>query len=236
MFGLIYKELLANKKQFFPVLFVTAFCSFFMVVPPIVSDMEQWEVNLTLSFSSIIIALVVEMFQQGIFEHDERKVWQSFICSTSDGIKNQISSKYIFNLFISSMMFCWCTFLFYIAAAVSNHSVTIAGMILQLIVFIQIFFRAFETPFIIRFGSKKGNIIRMVFMGTIVLIVLIYALFGDLSIFGSIEDLIKWFQETFTESIPLFLRLIPACVLFLYWVSYKISCVLYLKGGESYEK
>ena len=47
MFGLIYKELLANKKQFLPVLFVTAFCSCFMVVPPIVSDMEQWEVNLT---------------------------------------------------------------------------------------------------------------------------------------------------------------------------------------------
>ena len=236
MFGLLYKELLANKKQFLPVLFVTAFCSCLMIVPPIVSDLEEWEVNLTLSFSSIIIALVIEMFQQGIFEHDERKVWQFFICSTSDGIKKQISSKYIFNLFLSSMMMCWCTFLFYIAAAVSDHNVTIAGMILQLIVFIQIFIRAFETPFMILFGSKKGNVIRMVIMGTIVLIVLIYALFGDLSIFGSLEDFIKWFQETFTESIPLFLRLIPACVLFLYWVSYKISCVLYLKGGESYDK
>ena len=74
MFGLIYKELLANKKQLLPILIVTAFASFFIVIPPIVSDMEEWEVNLTLSFSSIIIALVVEMFQQGIFEHDERKV------------------------------------------------------------------------------------------------------------------------------------------------------------------
>ncbi len=236
MFGLLYKELLANKKQFLPVLFVTAFCSCLMVVPPIVSDLEEWEVNLTLSFSSIIIALVIEMFQQGIFEHDERKVWQFFICSTSDGIKKQISSKYIFNLFLSSMMMCWCTFLFYIAAAVSDHNVTIAGMILQLIVFIQIFIRAFETPFMILFGSKKGNVIRMVIMGTIVLIVLIYALFGDLSIFGSMEDFIKWFQETFTENIPLFLRLTPAAVFFLYWVSYKISCLLYLKGGESYDK
>ena len=236
MFGLIYKELLANKQQFIPILIVTAFASFFIVIPPIVSDMEEWEVNLTLGFSSIIIALVVEMFQQGIFEHDERKVWQAFICSTSDGIKKQISSKYIFNLFLSCMMFCWCTFLFYIASAVSNHNVTIAGLVLQLIVFIQIFFRTVETPFIIRFGSKKGNIIRMVFMGTIVLIILIYALFGDLSIFGSVDDLIKWFQETFTESVPMIIRLTPAAVFFLYWVSYKISCLLYLKGGESYDK
>ena len=134
------------------------------------------------------------------------------------------------------MMFCWCTFLFYIASAVSNHNVTIAGLVLQLIVFIQIFFRAFETPFIIRFGSKKGNIIRMVFMGTIVLIILTYALFGDLSIFGSVEDLIKWFQDTFSENIPMFLRISPAVILFLYWISYKISCFLYLKGGESYDK
>ena len=236
MFGLLYKELLANKKQFLPVLFVIAFCSCLMIVPPIVSDLEEWEVNLTLSFSSIIIALVIEMFQQGIFEHDERKVWQAFICSTSDGIKKQISSKYIFNLFISSMMLCWCTFLSYIAAAISDHNVAIAGLVLQLIVFIQIFFRTVETPFIIRFGSKKGNIIRMVFMGTIVLIILIYALFGDLSIFGSVDDLIKWFQETFTESVPMIIRLTPAAVFFLYWVSYKISCVLYLKGGESYDK
>lgn len=236
MFGLIYKELLANKKQFIPILIITAFASFFMAVPPIVSDMEEWEVNLTLCFSSIIIALVVEMFQQGIFEYDERKVWQAFICSTSDGIKKQISSKYIFNLFLSSMMMCWCTFLFYIAAAISNHNVTISGFVLQLIVLIQIFFRAFETPFIIRFGSKKGNIIRMVIMSTIVLIVLIYALFGDLSIFGSVEDLIKWFQETFSDNIPMIIRLTPAVALFLYWVSYKISCVLYLKGGESYDK
>ena len=47
MFGLIYKELLANKKQFIPILIVTAFASFFIVIPPIVSDMEEWEVNLT---------------------------------------------------------------------------------------------------------------------------------------------------------------------------------------------
>ena len=45
MFGLIYKELLANKKQLLPILIVTAFSSFFMIVPPIVSDMEEWEVN-----------------------------------------------------------------------------------------------------------------------------------------------------------------------------------------------
>ena len=236
MFGLIYKELLANKKQLLPILIVTAFSSFFMIVPPIVSDMEEWEVNLTLSFASIIISLVIEMFQQGIFEYDERKVWQAFICSTSDGIKKQISSKYIFNLFISSMMLCWCTFLSYIAAAISDHNVAISGLVLQLIVLIQIFFRAFETPFIIRFGSKKGNVIRMVIMGTIVLIVLIYALFGDLSIFGSVEDLIKWFQETFSDNIPMIIRLTPAAVFFLYWVSYKISCLLYLKGGESYDK
>ena len=106
MFGLIYKELLANKKQLLPILIVTAFASFFIVIPPIVSDMEEWEVNLTLGFSSIIISLVVEMFQQGIFFFFLRKVWQALICCSSDGIKKQISSRYIYNVFLSCMMFC----------------------------------------------------------------------------------------------------------------------------------
>lgn len=236
MFGLMYKEMIANKKQFIPILVVIAFASFFMVVPPILSDMTEWEVNLTLCLTSILISLVIEMFQQGIFECDERKIWQAFICSTPNGIKTQISSKYIFNLFMSSMMFCWCSFMFYIASAVYNQNVTVAGLVLQLIVFIQIFIRAVETPFVIFFGSKKGNVIRMVIMGLIALSGAVYGLFGDLSIFGSLEDFIKWFQETFTDSIPMIIRLTPACVFFLYWISYKISCLLYLKGGANYDK
>lgn len=236
MFGLIYKEIIANKKQFIPILVVTVFASLFMIIPPILEDIEGWEVNLLLCFTTIIISLIVEMFQQGIFEHDERKIWQNFICSTPDGIKKQISSKYIFNLFMSSMMFCWCTFMFYIASAICNQNTTIAGLVLQLIVFIQIFIRAVETPFIIFFGSKKGNVIRMVIMGLIGLSGAVYGLFGDLSIFGSLEDFIKWFQGTFADNIPMIIRLIPACVFFLYWISYKISCLLYLKGGENYDK
>ena len=53
---------------------------------------------------------------------------------------------------------------------------------------------------------------------------------------GSVEDVVKWFQETFSENIPMLLRFAPAVVLFLYWGSYKISCLLYLKGGDSYDK
>ena len=131
---------------------------------------------------------------------------------------------------------CWCIFWFYTAAAISDHDITVAVLVLRFFVLIQIFFRAFETPFIIRFGNKKGNVIRMSAMGTIILIILIYSLFGDMSIFGSVEDVVKWFQETFSENIPMLLRFAPAVVLFLYWGSYKISCLLYLKGGDSYDK
>ncbi len=236
MLGLIYKEFIAIRKQFIPIFIVMLFFSGLIIAAPVFSDLEEWEVNLTLCFSSLVMMLVVEMFQQGIFEHDERKVWQAFICSTSDGIKKQISSKYIFNLFVSSTTMCWCIFWFYTAAAISDHDITVAVLVLRFFVLIQIFFRAFETPFIIRFGNKKGNVIRMSAMGTIILIILIYSLFGDMSIFGSVEDVVKWFQETFSENIPMLLRFAPAVVLFLYWGSYKISCLLYLKGGDSYDK
>ena len=106
--------------------------------------------------------LVVEMFQQGIFEHDERKVWLSFIGSTSHGVQKQVLSKYAFQLILSTAVFAWCSIFFLCAKFIENNcNIEWAFKFLQILLWIQIFFRAVENPFLIRFGSKRGNMIRV---------------------------------------------------------------------------
>ncbi len=234
MFGLLYKEWLANKKQFIPIWIVTAFFSALMVIAPLASDLEGWEVNLILCFASLVIMLVFEMFQQGIFEHDERKVWQAFICSTSHGIRNQVVSKYIFQLLLSLAIFSWCSIIFLTAKCIENNcEIGIAFRVLQTLLWIQICFRAFENPFLIRFGSKKGNIIRMTAIGICCFVFLVYALFGDLS-FLKLENLLQWIRDICSDDTIFWIM--PFVSLTLLVLSCFLSCKLYLKGGEHYEK
>lgn len=234
MFGLIYKEFIAIKKQFIPILIVTAFFSGVMVAAPIFSDLEEWEVNLTLCFASIIIMLMIEMFQQGIFEHDERKVWQAFICSTPHGIHKQILSKYAFQILLSLAVFLWCSILFICAKFIENNcDVGISFRVLQILLWIQIFFRAVENPFLIRFASKTGNIIRMTATGIVCFTLAVYGLFGDMS-FLKAENLIDLINHLSENNKILWLM--PCIVIPLLVISYVISCRLYLNSGENYDK
>ncbi|MDE7093708.1 MAG: hypothetical protein K2O52_02230, partial [Oscillospiraceae bacterium] len=70
---------------------------------------------------------------------------------------------------------------------------------------------------------------------------IIYALFGDLSIFGSVdnfyEKIINFIDGKNTPEILLLVIgiFMHVAVLF-YYLSYKISCKYYLKGVECYDK
>ena len=233
MLGLIYKEFIAIKKQFIPIFIVMLFFSGLIIVACISSYLEEWEVNLTLCFSSLVIMLVVEMFQQGVFEHDERKVWLSFIGSTSHGIQKQVLSKYAFQLILSAAVFAWCSVFFLCAKFIENNcNIELSFKALQIFLWIQIFSRAVENPFLMRFGSKKGNMIRVTVTGILVLAILIHELFWK-SLFN-IEALID-LAKSISENDRIF-WIMPIVSLTLLVISYFISCPLYIKGGESYEK
>ena len=233
MLGLIYKEFIAIRKQFIPIFIVMLFFSGLIIVAYVSSDLEEWEVNLTLCFSSFVIMLVVEMFQQGIFEHDERKVWLSFIGSTSHGVQKQVLSKYAFQLILSTAVFAWCSIFFLCAKFIENNcNIEWAFKFLQILLWIQIFFRAVENPFLIRFGSKRGNMIRITVTGTLCFAVIVHELFWES--FFKIENLMD-FVKRLSENDKIF-WIMPIASITLIVISYFISCPLYLKGGESYDK
>ena len=68
-----------------------------------------------------------------------------------------------------------------------------------------------------------------------------YIFFGDLSIFGSPEKILELFEKLSDTSLMtdislVLLAVFPYFAVGLYYLSYKLSCKLYLKGAEEYER
>ena len=237
MAGLLYKELITHKKQLIGIGCMLLFLLLWVVVPPLSTpDLEAWEQGLVMILVMIMVFLTAGMFEQGLFEADERKILQSFIVSAPDGIKRQIGVKYLFNFLFSAALVSLFMLMFMISGAIMEMDVSMYTVLLIEFFSLQLFLRAVETPFIVRFGSKHGNYYRMILIGAASMAAIVYGLFGDLSIFGSLTDFISWMKDFLSDSSSYFLRLSPVAALLVYYISYRISCVLYLKGGEHYDK
>ncbi len=236
MYGLLYKDVIIHKKLLLATLGVIVFFSAIMVVAPLTDELKDFQMGLVLTLASIAIMLVVGMFEQGLYEQDERKKWQSLIASTSEGVRHQIASKYIFSAALSITVTTWCLLIYSIAGAISDTDITIYTVLLLQFLWIQLTIRAIETPFLVRFGSKQGNMFRMVLFGVIALVIITYGLFGDMSVFGSMENFLLWLKDALSDNSSIFLRLTPALSMCFFYLSYRLSCVWYLKGGEYYDK
>ena len=231
MIRLLYKEYLVHIKQLSWIAPIIIIVSLFPLLPTLTTpDLESWELQLVLALSTTITMLVSGMFEQGIFEADERNIWKSFILSAPNGNIRQTGAKYIFILIISGISTLLIYLMFHINGAILDTDVTINTDILMILLSIQLLLRTLEIPFIIRFGSKNGNIYRMVIFGAIALGCIIYGLFGDLSIFGSVESFVKWFMDFFSKDNSLLFRLLPLAVLPCYFLSFLISCNLFRKS------
>ena len=70
---------------------------------------------------------------------------------------------------------------------------------------------------------------------------MVYLLFGDLSIFGEpkkiAESLIKIINgEGVPDALLIIMGIFPYFSIVMFYLSYKLSCRLYIKGVESFEK
>lgn len=233
MFGLVYKELVTRKKQLIILLPIIALFTIMVIADAATKDEY---IGVMLMLAAVCIILVSGMFEQGSFENDETKKWLSFIGSAENGVRKQIGSKYLFNLIFMISVFTYLELIFELAAAMTGINADIFFMALQLMMFFQMVYRAVESPFMVAFGSKYGNTIRMIVMLILVFGFIVYALFGDLSIFGSTEELLLRAEEFLSDSGSYFILLTPAFSFLLYYFSFEISFRLYLHGGEYYEK
>lgn len=180
------------------------------------------------------------MLEDGIPAFAEKKKWAYFISSTENGVKNEVGSKYILAFLFSMATAFICIFCNLLALDInSDNFISISGFVIILF-FVQLLVRAFSFPFLFAFGSKVGNVVRLITMLIVIFAASVYFLFGDISGFDldGIYDRLISLMTDMNESHKLLwaqaigLGIVPL----LYILSYKLSCKVYLKGVENYDK
>lgn len=243
MAGLLYRELVLNKKNLLSMALGEMAISLIMFLPLIFAEdnlgLEPSTVTALLSvFVFIMIFFMLGMMTAAIFEADESKKWAYFITSTPMTDVSQIKEKYLFTLLLYIAVFVWCYFLAVLLTALGGAA---NAMIAFMMMCIMLVTNAIEFPFIVRFGSKAGSHIKTAVMLLVMVIAFEYIFFGDLSIFGSFEKFFEFFERLSDTSLMtdislVLLAVFPYISAGLYYLSYKISCKLYLKGAEEYER
>lgn len=235
MKGLLYKELLNSKKCVAGFIIAIVFFTFPSFIPMPDDFLGGGEMVYSLLIIALcgVMYLVVGSMQQSLFESDDNNYWYNFICSTSLGAKSYIASKYIFSALISMATLLICVVTSVINLLIQHFDSGVIKFALILL-FVQLFIRGVEYPFIVRYGTKVGNNLRTALWLLVVFVAIVYALFGDMSIFGSFEDFMNWAikvqsGEYFSVIMKIIGVVLCALSVVLYFASYKISCKLFRK-------
>ena len=259
MKGFLYKELLQHKNTLIfcacmPFL-ITATLFVFIPINVGVND-AGFRDGLTELFDSRILPLVpvfaffiTGLMQSSLYQLDESKKWGFFAAAQPDGIRRSIYAKYvvcflisIITLFSATIADMLLIMLDHLIRGTAMEEILSLSGVLPVMVFFQLFFRAVDYPFTVRFGTTRGAKVKIGIIAGAVLIACIYLLFGDLP-----EQLGDWFlaaaefyqkvvEGKATDTVYLILGIFMWLAMGAYLLSYRISCKLFLKGVEQFEK
>ena len=233
MTGLVYKEWKQNRWFILSMIL----CGF---APLLVLLLLRGEIpnadHTALRIGGLIAGFLASgTLQMMVLRGDDRKLWGYWITASADGYKGFLRVKYemIFGMIVLFLFSLQLVDMGYCAVA-ADLGKTDAGSISDiafLLGFVQILFRATDIPFTYRFGSKKGSFIKLICMVTLAIIL------GAVLIFSAehIEHIIETARDLFSQNSSLILSVGLVVCFGLYYLSYRITCRLYLKGVEQYD-
>jgi len=234
MTGLVYKEWKQNRWFIFSMIL----CGFAPVFVLLLLGSEIQTANDTALRTSGLIAgfLAAGALQMLVLRGDDRKLWGYWITSTADGFRGFLRVKYemIFGmivLFLFSLQFVdmgYCA----VAADMGKKDITQISDIAIPLCFVQILLRAVDIPFVYRFGSKKGSFVKLILMIVFAILFCIILILNEEKM-DMIMDIGKKAFDVQNSSLILSAGLVMCLVL--YYLSYRITCRLYLKGVEQYD-
>ena len=243
MTGLIYKEWRQNRLY----IILTAFCGVaagFIPIPMILLDGKGLQ-SLSEEHGMIVraIALLLGFLGTGALQNlavrgDDRKAWSVFIASSPEGADGFLRIKYemIFAMSVLTVAFCLLSeqLLGAVMFDVTGKALPSLSGVYMTLVFLQLLLRATDLPFIIRFGDKRGGMIKMIAIVLlfIALTVVIMINPGDMAV-----KLANWIESGFDGDVVSFvIGIFPFAAIGAYFLSYRISCRIYMKGAEQYDK
>lgn len=240
MTGLVYKEYKQNK----PLLISTALIPFAVYLVPFflmsgaaeTARRENHQILFTLAAFGGYIALA--LIQSLIFRGDDTKKWGYFIASNPEGIKGYLYTKYMMvlgmGLFFSFFMAVAGMVSGAIYESVYHETVLSINSPYMILFLVQLLFAAIDIPFIVRFGVKMGSIIKTIVIISFVFIFIAAFVISPAAVVNTFDFIGKIFSGE--NSGLIFTSIFPYLSFVLFYLSYKISCRIYMKGVENYAK
>lgn len=250
MNGLLYKEFKQNRIGVFETIVASAFV---LVIPILL-----WACGITKSMKATFEFLVNDgrvlqflyilatysfagEMQGKTLMGDDTKKWALFTVSNPKGVKGYLYTKYVFIfgmcglMFVSSILFdaLFCT----IGYQVTKQEIASMSSVLVVLFYVQLFLRAIELPFFIRFGIKMGNMIKIIIVILLMIVLTIFVLVNPFDLMPKIIGCIDSLRnDEVSDTVALMIAIFPFLALGAYYLSYRFSCKVYMKGVEQYDK
>ncbi len=245
MTGLLYKDFIAIKGKVYVIasfLFLL-FISTLRIVALFVDekDAEAFDViavPLLLKYLVVAFCVLIGNVGTAMLKADDGKKQKQYYLSLPVEKKGYVAEKYVFLLL---------AYYFVISVAVLGITVCKAGMVsasgiklasaldsfnsmLPMLVSLLLVVSSIELPFFIGFGTKKGYAVKIGLLMVLFFAVMVYLLFGDLNVFSGISfiSVMEYMKKhpTLIAGLQIVMPLVSGI---LYFISYRISCILFAR-------
>ena len=249
--GFLYKELKQNRLNIVIILILPLLClilNYAMVFVMSLDDsmgdfktlFKTGEARVFYYLTTALGAYVASSMVMSVFSGDDRKLWAYFTVSTPQSVKGFMYYKYVFCFALNGAYMVGCIFtnsiydtIYYAVTGRENNSFT---MVIFIIFFLILFNCAADVPLMVRFGQKKGSIINT----SIIMSVSMLAIVGFILLPEKAQDrVMKMFvslRQGGGDKSLLIMSIVMLLILAGYVLSYKISCKLFMKGVNGYDK
>lgn len=243
MAGLLYKDITVNRKTFFSFLLMLLFVGFSLIsgFDDFFEDLgltAEIKVTICIAFLSMYVFVLCSTATEGLIKNDEKRMWAYYMTSAPNGIIRQIGSKYIFLLMVLGVcvvLLAAVEYMLCVRADVKYAFMKNMGTYSSVIA-LQLIYSSIELPCMIRFGVKAGMSLKSGIVVLLMFAAIVYFLFGDLTVFQGENPWYIQLISSVNDGKFTVWDLTPVFAAVVYFLSCLLSCRLYLKGTDSYEK
>lgn len=165
-----------------------------------------------------------------ICRNDEKNKTRQFARTLPLDKNAYIASKYIFIGIAIYVLFSLETawiMIFNSVAGDNNSSELIAAISQLLIAFsgLSLLLASIELPFFLTLGVKKGSLLKTAIIEGLAFLAIAYLFFGNLKVFENFDIIVfsDWCKDHLVV-VVLISIISPIVDIFLYWISYRITC------------
>ena len=222
-----------------------AFPSDFQIPDDPSAPSQNWFANFCTALVAFMVFLGCEALKGNLLLADQNKRSRHYLMASPLSIKGCVAAKYYECAIVSLFGFLYLT-IFELVTVALTRQLADHSLMFMCLVFLGLFLSALAIPFYVLLG-RNGMHIKTALILLLLFLALLYGLFGDITPFLGRETFADRMQKAVLSSdneaflswivgvdYPrlLLLTLTPHLILLLYYVSYRITCMLYRRGVE----